>query len=357
MRRTTDPVTRADPLQRIAARPWAFDFFHALRWIECRFADRPRLGRARRPADEPLRLGQSPDQSFAPAALHALVPATATSRPRLEVRFFGLFGPNGPLPHHLTEHARQRLLHHGDATFARFADLFHHRLLLLFYRAWAQGRPTVGLDRPDEDRFAEYVASLIGLGSSQHRGRDAVSDHAKLHFAGHYASQVRHADGLASILTGYLGRPVRVTPFEGSWLEVPTTERTALATAGARRSSSSVLGGGALLGAMVWDRQHRFGLHVGPLDLPTFESLLPGGGALPALQALVDQYVGDELSWGLRLELRADEVKPCRPGLHGRLGWTSWLGMKDRVRHGELRLQPRAAKDIHRRPGRQTAEG
>ena len=344
MRGADHPVIRPDPVQRIAAQPWRYDFFHALRLIESHHPDMPRLGTARRPADEPIRLGQTPDLSFAPSALHAVVPATPASKPRLEVRFFGLFGPNGPLPYHLTEYAHQRQLHHGDATFARFADMFHHRLLLLFYRAWAQAQPTVGLDRPNDDRFSAYVGSLTGIGEPGLRGRDAAPDHVKLHFSGIFSSQMRNADGLASVLSGFLRRPARVEQFVGSWLELPRSERTRISAANARRRTpGTALGAGAVLGQMVWDRQHKFRVHVGPLDYAVFESLLPGGEALPAVIALAKQYIGDELAWDLRLGLKPDQVKPSQLGRHGRLGWTSWLGMRDRCRATGLTLAPGAS--------------
>ena len=72
------------------------------------------------------------------------------------MRLFGLFGPNGPLPIHLTEYARERLQHGGDATLCRFLDVFHHRFLALFYKAWAQAQPHVNRDRPAQDRFVVY---------------------------------------------------------------------------------------------------------------------------------------------------------------------------------------------------------
>lgn len=344
MRHAPDPVKRIEPLARIAAEPWRFDFFHAMRWIENQFRDKPRFGTARRPVDEPVRLGQAADLSFAPSALHAVAPATAKSKPRIDVRFFGLFGPNGPLPYHLTEYARHRLLHHGDASFARFADMFHHRLLLLFYRAWAQAQPTVGLDRPQDDRFAAYVGSLIGIGEPELTGRDAAPDHVKLHFSGILSRQVRNADGLASLLSGFLRRRVTVEQFVGAWLELPRSERTRIGGARSRRSNASAaLGGGAVLGGMVWDRQHNFRIHIGRLDHATFESLLPQGAALPAVTALVEQYVGVELGWDLQLGLQAVEVRPVRLGRQGRLGWTSWLGMDNRPHTAALLLKPRAA--------------
>jgi type VI secretion system protein ImpH len=179
-------------IEGIAAEPWRHDFFAALRAIEAQHAHLPRLGFAKRPADEPIRLGQHPDMSFAPAAISGIKHNAHGLPPRMELAFFGLFGPNGALPLHLTDHARERILHHADETTARFADVFHHRLGLLFYRAWAQAQPTVSLDRGRDDRFAQFVGSLMGLGVSELQNRDDAPDHSKLYFAGHFARQTRN---------------------------------------------------------------------------------------------------------------------------------------------------------------------
>ena len=331
MRDASDPVTppppRPDPLSEVAAEPHRHDFFHVLRRVEAHHADKPRLGSARRPVDEPVRLGQAAELAFAPASLSQVDLADRSGKPRIEVRFFGLFGPNGPLPLHLTAYARERRLHRGDETFGRFADMFHHRLLLLFYRAWAQAQPTVGLDRPGEDRFADYVGSLIGVGGPEWRQRDAAPDHARLAFAGLFSRQVRNADGLAHLLSGFLGMQVRVEQFVGRWMPLPPAERSRIGRrAASRRMSTSQLGVSAVLGQAVFDRQHHFRIHIGPLSLPAYEALLPVGSALPAVQALVQQYAGLEFGWDLRLELDKAELPPCRPGRQGRLGWTTWLG-------------------------------
>lgn len=328
--------------QALSAQPWQYDFFGALRWIDAHNRDQPRLGTARRPLNEALRLGQSPDLSFAPSSLHSA--SMDGAKPRVEVRFFGLFGPNGPLPLHLTEYARARIIHEGDLSFARFADLFHHRLLLLFYRAWAQAHPTVSMDRPDDDHFAHHVGALVGIGEPSLRQRDAAPDHARLYFSGLLSRQVRNAEGLEKLLSGVIGRQVRVEQFVGVWLQLPVSERTRIGrAAGARRNMSACLGRGAVLGGTVWDRQHNFRIHVGPLDAAAFDSLLPDGTLLPTVIALVEQYVGAEFGWDLQLKHQSEQVRPCRPGLHGRLGWTSWLGSKQRRSDPHLTLAPSTA--------------
>lgn len=329
-------------LERMAGEPWRFDYFHAMRWIDAHLGDRPRLGTARRPADEPVRLGQAPEVSFAPASLHAVYPADARGKPRIEVRFFGLFGPHGPLPLHLTDYARERLIHHADATFARFADLFHHRLLLLFYRAWAQAQPVVGLDRGRDDRFAAIVGALVGIGIPALQDRGAAPHHIKLHFAGLLTRQVRNADGLANILSGFLRRPVRVAQFAGRWMALQTEERTRIGRA-AGGGAGARLGGGAVLGGMLWDRQHGFRVHIGPLPRDAFESLLPDGSALAPLMALVQQYAGEEFEWDLALGHIVPQIAPISLGRHGRLGWTSWIAAPKDRDVAELRLSPASA--------------
>src|SRR5205085_685747 len=134
----------------LASAPHRHDFYQTLRRLECLWPDAPRWGAARRPADEPVRLGQDVELSFAPAPLSSLV-STLGRVPRLGQRVFGLLGPNGPLPLHVTEYARERLRHGNDPTLSRFLDMLQHRFIAFLYRAWAQAQPHVNRDRPADD--------------------------------------------------------------------------------------------------------------------------------------------------------------------------------------------------------------
>lgn len=306
---------------RLAATPWEYGFYQAMRRLEALHRDRPRLGRSVRPAQDPVRLAQEPAVTFAPSTLAAWEPGEEGRPPRLVQFFFGLFGPDGPLPLHLTEYARDRRRNWRDPTFQRFADLFHHRTLSLFYRAWAEPRPTVSFDRPEEDRFALYVGALIGLGMESLLGRDAMPDLTKLHFAGFLANQTRHADGLGAILSAFFTVPVRIECFKGAWLTLQDQDRTRLGTAPA----TGTLGKTALLGGRVWSRQHKFRIVFGPLSLADYRRLLPGGPSFHRLIPIVRNYAGDTLAWDVNLVLKQDEVPPTALGKQGRLGWTTWL--------------------------------
>jgi type VI secretion system protein ImpH len=309
-----------DLWQALEIAPYHFDFYQALRRVECTHPSRPRLGEAQRPGEEPIRLTQDPSLAFAPAALAGFDRAGAV--PRLAVSFLGLLGPNGPLPLHLTEYARDRLRNSGDPTFARFLDVFHHRMLTLFYRAWADAQPTVSHDRPDSDRFAVYVGSLFGLGMTAFRDRDVIPDRAKLGFAGRFALQTHNAEGLEALISTFFRMPAEIEEFVGDWIDIPQDYRWSIGTS----PETGQLGVSASLGARTWQRQHKFRVVLGPLDQLQFARMLPGGHSLPALIDLIRNYTGDELSWDLRLRLR--EGRPFRLGGDTRLGWSAWLGRR-----------------------------
>jgi type VI secretion system protein ImpH len=324
----------------LAAAPYNYDFYQALRRIECLYADKPRWGRALRPMDEPVRLGQDPDLSFAPAPLASFETSPDGRPPRLQVRLFGLTGPNGPLPIHITEYARERLRHAGDPTLTRFLDLLNHRFLAFFYRAWAQAQPHVNRDRPKDDRFAAYIGSFVGVTPAAFRHRDSLPDLAKFFHAGTLIRHVRNAEGITSILQQFFRVPVQVEQFVGHWLRLGTPERTQLGAA------TAALGTGAVAGNRVWDRQHKFRVHLGPLSLAQYESFLPGGSPLRKLVDWIRLYLCYELDWDVRLVLKKDEVPRLALGRRGKLGWTTWLGERRAPTDaGDLRLNAEAFVD------------
>jgi type VI secretion system protein ImpH len=316
-----------DFLVNLSQEPYAFGFYAALRELECCYGTHPRLGHSARPSDDAIRLGQTPSMMFAPSTLAAFV-SKPHLPPQLKVYFFGVFGPNGPLPLHLTEYARNRVRDAKDSTFEDFADMFHHRLLCLFYRSWADKEPTVHLDRPAQDRFARYVGSLLGIGDASLSHRDSFPDHAKLHFAAHLGCHTKHSEGLESILNDFFQVPVKVQEFIGEWLDIPKDSYCFIDT----DYTTGQLGVSAIIGVRSWQCQHKFCITMGPLSLSQYESFLPIGDRLKNVLAAVNNYVGFEFNWDLNLILKKEEVPVARLGQYGRLGWTSWLQTSNRVK-------------------------
>lgn len=313
-----DPVELDMLLEARAAR---MDFFQVLRLIENAYPQLPRIGASLRPRDDAVRFGQDPALVFHPSALGQYVRAGGDARARLAVNFFGLLGANGPMPVHLTEYVRDRLRHGGDATLLAFLDVFHHRMLSLFYRARASAEPAISLDRNDADRFSVFVGSLFGIGAPSLRERDAIGDFARLHFAGLLANRARPASGLASILGEYFKLPLRLEQFVGHWMALPDDVRSRVGGGdGANRLGSTMV-----VGRRVWDCQNKFRIVIGPLGYDDYRRFMPGGDSLKRLLAWVRTYAGLALEWDVRLILKKEERPPLRLGGAARMGWSTWL--------------------------------
>jgi type VI secretion system protein ImpH len=310
--------TTPDTLGPLLASPVDFEFFEAMRRIECAWPELPRLGTAARPSDEPVRFGHVAALHF-PRSMIADMEALANGRFRLRGYFLGLFGPHGPLPLHLTDYAHDRITNARDGTLSAFADIFHHRILELFYRGWADARPTVHYDRPERDRFARYVSALIGMAEPRLRDRDAWPDRARQYFAGLLAASTRTRASLEALLQEYLKVGVQVEECVGQWLKIDAVDRTLLG----RRDTAS-LGRTTVLGQEVWNAQHRIRLVIGPLTLGELMQYLPGGATLQRLRAIILTYLGYEYAWDVRLTVHRERLPGTRLGQFGHLGWTSW---------------------------------
>jgi type VI secretion system protein ImpH len=317
-----DPVPAASPAALLAllrTRPRAFTLFAALRALEALSPNQPRVGAAPRPTRESVRLAQRPHLEFAPTQIASLEEGP---RWKLEQFGFGLFGPNGALPLHLTELILDRAMHFDDTALRDFINTLQHRWIALFYRAWLGAEPTAQADRPREDEFLACLRALVGLDATDAENRGVVPDGAKGARAGLFAAAPRSAEGLEILLANYFKVAVEVRQFSGRWADIPRDSQLRLG--GARESAE--LGRGATVGGTTWQVGHSFEIALGPLDRAGLERFLPGSPALVKLRELVRLYTNDEWQWQLRLLVRRETVAGVSLGARARLGETSWLG-------------------------------
>ena len=317
----TDGQTPDNLIAQLEQRPFAFDFFRAVRLLQSAYPDRPRIGYSLSPAQDPVRFAQNPSLAFAPSTIEALRHAPPAEFPTLFVNHFGLLGPNGPLPPHLTDYAHERQHNFGDNTLAAFLNVFHHRLISFFFRAWAANQKAVDLDRPRDQRYATYVGSLFGIGMESLQDRDEVSDWAKLYFAGRLACQTRNAEGLEAILQEYFEIKAEVHTFIGRWLDLPADSVCRLGES----PETGSLGLTTILGSRFWECQLNFRMRLGPMKRADYQRMLPGGEAFQRLKYWVLNYCGEHFFWEVQLVLEAAEVPATCLGAAGRLGWDTWL--------------------------------
>ena len=260
-------------------RPWDYDFFQALRRIECADRRNCRAWSLPAPADDPPAPGPAAS-AFAPSTLASMRLGSEGGAARLESVLLRPARPQRPpaaAPHRIRAGTpAQRPRHH----LAAFLDIFHHRLLSLFYRAWADSRPTVSL-RPPRRPFGPRARLPERPRHAQPADQRAACRHL----------------------------PSCTTP--AAWRARPATPRPAgdhlrlLPPAGARSRNSSAVAGTAGRAQPARGRQARhsacdlclgsarlgppaqFRIRLGPLELDDYQGMLPDGEPLSELVAWV----------------------------------------------------------------------
>jgi type VI secretion system protein ImpH len=314
------PVESLSPasLDQLQAKPWRYGFLPFMRRLNANAAIEP-IGTARLPSTETFRLGQKPSLLFAPREI-----AEATvERGRLHIRLFGLgmLGPNGPLPLHVTEIAREREEQRQDATLCNFLDVFHHRSFSLLYRAWAQAQSTASLDRAEHDRFSFHVTSLAGY-ARRRAPSWPMPEHARRSAAPHLIRQSRSTDGLQDSLAHYFGVSALLVEYDLHWMKIQAQRQCIMGG----DQMSLCLAMGATLGERIPDRQCRFRIVLGPLDIESYQLFTPQGTDLLQLIDCVRAFVGKEFSWELELLIQPESATPAQIGGTQQLGWSSWMG-------------------------------
>jgi type VI secretion system protein ImpH len=312
----------AEVEQELRREPWNFEFFQMVRLLERLGAGKP-VGRFDNPAEEAARFLSNPAIMFPPSQIHSL-DWPRSGQPRLTVNIMGLNGPMGVLPISYSEWMNDRI-RAKDYALQAFFDLFHHRLISLFYQAWEKYRFPVAYERDRNDRFTGYLLSFVGLGTNGLRERLSVPDSGLVFYAALLGLQTRSAAALRQVLEDYFAVPVEVEQFIGTWRPIPENDQT---RTGDAREYSEQLALGAIAGDEVWDNQSSARIVLGPLTLKQYLDFLPNGSAYQALCDLSGFFSRREIDFELQLILRREET----PGIvledesaGFMLGWTTWI--------------------------------
>ncbi|MBA4191474.1 MAG: type VI secretion system baseplate subunit TssG [Planctomycetaceae bacterium] len=333
---------------KLFANPFMFDFFQAVRLLE--LTGGKQVGREGPPRAEAVNFGVVGGLAF-PASTVAGLTIGSETPPKMTVAFFGLTGPSGVLPEFYSQLvlSQQKSADNPERrAFADWLDIFNHRMLSLFYRAWSKYRlpVTYGRANGSQDPVTAISLSLAGLGLPSFVQRlrvessippvspedPGVMDEGSLvRYAGLFAHPARSAAGLENMLADYFRTPVSVEQFYGRWRPLSVVNQTRLGRGG----QNDELGVSLVIGRRLWDANGGFRIRIGPLDLAEFVSYLPdavaGRRKLFLLAQLARFYVRASLDFEVRLVLRASEVPVAQlaKGTHGpRLGWNAWVGKR-----------------------------
>ena len=311
--------------QELLDEPYRFEFFQAVRLFQKIYPEKRPVGDAALPHEEIVRFRSRISMDFPSSEIHEIIQtvdeATGETRTEVIINFMGMAGVSGVLPSHYTELVLDRI-RHRDTTLWAFLDIFTHRAVSMFFRAWAKYRFPVGYELGNDD-FTAFLFDFAGLGTAGQRGRSSIDDEALLPYVGLIAQRPHSNNALENILSDYFGVRVKVLQFFGQWLPLSKLDVTNIGR------QNSKLGVNAIAGSKVWDQQSKIRVLFGPLTFTQFLSFLPNGSAHAAAKSIIRFFTGIEFDFDFRLRLIGRQVPSTvlttRAARRPMLGWTSFL--------------------------------
>ncbi len=306
----------------------SFDFFQAIRVLEKLYPEKTPVGRGITPKDELVKFRGNPSLRFPPSQIGSVEKIVDRDSDQesveMMVNFMGMIGIAGVLPVNYSEVITDRA-QFRDTALWEFTDIFTHRMVSLFYRAWEKYRFPVQYERGNDD-FTAYLYDFTGLGTKGLREGAGFSAERLLPYAGLVVQKPRSAVSLSQIVEDYFGVFAKIMQFYGQWLDLDRESITNLAKA------NSNLGENAIIGTRIWDQQSKFRLVLGPMSYSRFRDFLPNGAGIKPLKSIVNLMTGIEFDFDVQLKLLKPQVPSCilttRAKRRPMLGWTSWLKSK-----------------------------
>ncbi|MET4696830.1 type VI secretion system baseplate subunit TssG [Endozoicomonas lisbonensis] len=358
---TIKTATSVNTAERLKAKPQQFDFFQAVRLLEVisrtdksrreKFASQP-VAELAPPHKEFVHFHASPGLAFSATDIVRLKVQEQEQTPdpenrhqwRMEVSFMGLVGSQGVLPQHYSETVLKELKARNRGL-RDFLDLFHHRTLSLFYRAWVKYQLPVqferqrrGSNQAGSDVYSQAIKSLAGLGLPGLQNRTSLSDDIAGGMAGLLGRSVPSAMALKSAIRHHFGLQAEIEQFIGDWNAIPPDLQTRMPGPSNRyKGVNNVLGRNVVLGQESWQVQSRFRIVLEPMPYRQYMDFLPGSRRLEALRSLVNMFAGHELDFDIHIQVKQQELQPLQ--LTQTEDYYPMLGLNSRLKSDQVNDQ------------------
>ncbi|GGP18192.1 type VI secretion system baseplate subunit TssG [Silvimonas iriomotensis] len=322
------PVTGEGLVPTLLRRASGFNFYQFCELLDRAQPGRPPLGSADSPAADPVRFRSYPGLGFPGSELAGVQvdPDRPDAPPAVRTTFLGLYGVDARMPWYLLDDISTR--REGHEALQGFLDLFHHRIVTLYYRVWRKYRYPVSFERGATDRTSTSLLGLVGLGIHQPDEHICARFMALL---GQGGQRTRTAEGLVAVVRATLAcQQVTVESCH------PVTR---LLEEPARLGNAVLRAGTLVLGQRLTDRNSTVRVLITPAPEADLPALLPGGATHTELLQMLRVYLGYKLDAELVLRLDPAQLPPSQLGKYApRLGLTAVNGKPAPGRPFDIRL-------------------
>ncbi len=303
-----------------------FSFFQAILLLKKLSLNSAPIGELGPVTDEAIRFKHDPRLIFQSSDISQILSHVYhEGRQRAEVTstFLGLIGTSGPLSDVLTENvlAADAV---GETALGAFYNIFHHRILSLFYRSWVKYRTELGF-RTTGDGPIRRALAFVGIDPLAGIPKNSLPPNVQLSLAWILAQKTRSARTLKLILEQLMPKmPITVDSFvlRRAWLA--DDQKMLLGKA------HSSLTGDSAIGRTVRDRMCRFRVTIGPVSFDAMRDFVPRGKHYARLRGCLEQFTPRVLEPEVVVLVAADEAPLFQLGQPrgGELGVTTRIGTR-----------------------------
>lgn len=313
-----------------------FNFFTAVRLLHRLNPELAAVGELATPSREALRFSHDPRLVFHAGDIAKILfddPEHRSQQVRVVSTFLGLYGTVSPLAIHYSEEVLRAEVD-DEHSLRGFYDLFHHRLISLFYRSWKKYRPHVGFRDDASDPTTRRLLAYVGNDAQNFDPNPAIDPFLKLALGPLFSLRTRPERTLRLALQRALpGLQVRIESFVERYAMIPVPERTRLAV------HNTTLGVNLTIGRRVKDRSGRIRIVVGPVTYQHYEDYMPGGRHYAHLSRMIAHLTGDAVETELEVQLAESDAPGVQLGnkqgavlgLNTQLGKRRQTGRRTRV--------------------------
>jgi type VI secretion system protein ImpH len=313
--------------KRLQKRGYQFNFFQAVKLLEASYEDRPKIG-FMGPADkEVVKIHPNDELAFASSDVTRLVldrSETGEDKWEMVENFLGLYGPNSASPMYIAEMIAQ--CPRDEDALRDFFDIFNHRILSLYYRAWKKHNIGASVTGYCNDTFSKILFSMIGFDIEGSTDDWKISPGRLLRYSSFFCSKSRPSSGLENMISDFFElNDVSIVQFFPRRYSQSKSSLSRLSN----KDDGGRLGESFVLGETITDIAGQFKIRLGSLTMRQFLDFQPGSRKYQELAFLSKIYVKQQLGFSLELVLKPNEsecvvISSVEPV--GILGQSSWIG-------------------------------